>query len=74
MFSTVFPEPFSCVSWQLEKEYVCRVVGEFPEHEVVCEEPILVVSYKVGVCRVDPKGKPCQTLFQRLSYKAAPAW
>ncbi|XP_027517939.1 RNA pseudouridylate synthase domain-containing protein 2 isoform X1 [Corapipo altera] len=53
---------------QLEKEYVCRVVGEFPDHEVVCEEPILVVSYKVGVCRVDPKGKPCKTIFQRLSY------
>ncbi|NWS72498.1 RUSD2 protein, partial [Crotophaga sulcirostris] len=53
---------------QLEKEYVCRVVGEFPGHEVVCEEPILVVSYKVGVCRVDPKGKPCKTIFQRLSY------
>lgn len=47
---------------------MCRVVGEFPEHEVVCEEPILVVSYKVGVCRVDPKGKPCKTIFQRLSY------
>ncbi|NXX79985.1 RUSD2 protein, partial [Urocolius indicus] len=53
---------------QLEKEYVCRVVGEFPADEVVCEEPILVVSYKVGVCRVDPKGKPCKTTFQRLSY------
>ncbi|XP_030306930.1 RNA pseudouridylate synthase domain-containing protein 2 isoform X2 [Calypte anna] len=53
---------------QLEKEYVCRVVGEFPEHEVVCEEPILVVSYKVGVCRVDPKGKFSRTIFQRLSY------
>uniref|UniRef100_A0A8C0V258 Pseudouridine synthase n=1 Tax=Cyanistes caeruleus TaxID=156563 RepID=A0A8C0V258_CYACU len=56
---------------QVRKEYVCRVVGEFPEHEVVCEEPILVVSYKVGVCRVDPKGKPCQTLFQRLSYNGS---
>uniref|UniRef100_A0A8B9G7W1 Pseudouridine synthase n=1 Tax=Amazona collaria TaxID=241587 RepID=A0A8B9G7W1_9PSIT len=53
---------------QVRKEYVCRVVGEFPEHEVVCEEPILVVSYKVGVCRVDPKGKFCKTIFQRLSY------
>ncbi|KAJ7344846.1 hypothetical protein JRQ81_000796 [Phrynocephalus forsythii] len=53
---------------QLEKEYVCRVVGEFPEDEVICEEPILVVSYKVGLCRVDPKGKTCKTVFQRLSY------
>ncbi|XP_012621881.2 pseudouridylate synthase RPUSD2 [Microcebus murinus] len=53
---------------QLEKEYVCRVEGEFPAKEVTCKEPILVVSYKVGVCRVDPRGKPCETVFQRLSY------
>ncbi|XP_062974940.1 pseudouridylate synthase RPUSD2 isoform X2 [Elgaria multicarinata webbii] len=53
---------------QLEKEYVCRVLGEFPENEVTCEEPILVVSYKVGVCRVDPKGKVCKTVFRRLNY------
>ncbi|XP_047396756.1 pseudouridylate synthase RPUSD2 [Sciurus carolinensis] len=53
---------------QLEKEYVCRVEGEFPAKEVTCKEPILVVSYKVGVCRVDPQGKPCETVFQRLSY------
>ncbi|XP_063146022.1 pseudouridylate synthase RPUSD2 [Candoia aspera] len=53
---------------QLEKEYVCRVVGEFPENEVICEEPILSVSYKMGLCRVDPKGKLCKTVFQRLSY------
>ncbi|XP_066550293.1 pseudouridylate synthase RPUSD2 [Amia ocellicauda] len=52
---------------QLEKEYVCRVQGEFPEGEIVCEEPILVVSYKVGVCRVDQRGKPCRTVFHRLS-------
>ncbi|KAM8783940.1 pseudouridylate synthase RPUSD2 [Rhynchonycteris naso] len=53
---------------QLEKEYVCRVEGEFPAEEVTCKEPILVVSYKVGVCRVDARGKPCETVFQRLSY------
>ncbi|KAL1258335.1 hypothetical protein QQF64_011579 [Cirrhinus molitorella] len=53
---------------QLEKEYVCRVEGEFPESEVVCEEPILVVSFRVGLCRVDPKGKESRTVFQRLSY------
>uniref|UniRef100_UPI0037E92E11 pseudouridylate synthase RPUSD2 n=1 Tax=Semicossyphus pulcher TaxID=241346 RepID=UPI0037E92E11 len=53
---------------QLEKEYVCRVEGEFPEGELVCEEPILVVSFKIGLCRVDPKGKECRTIFQRLSF------
>ncbi|XP_046874229.1 RNA pseudouridylate synthase domain-containing protein 2 isoform X1 [Hypomesus transpacificus] len=56
---------------QLEKEYVCRVEGEFPEAEVVCEEPILVVSFKVGLCRVDPLGKDCRTVFQRLSYNGS---
>lgn len=47
---------------------MCRVEGEFPEGELVCEEPILVVSFKIGLCRVDPKGKECRTVFQRLSF------
>jgi len=54
---------------EVEKVYVCRVVGEFPEGEVVCEEPIEVISYKIGLCVVDPKGKDCKTTFQRLDYK-----
>ncbi|XP_077477085.1 pseudouridylate synthase RPUSD2 [Stigmatopora argus] len=53
---------------KLEKEYVCRVEGEFPEGELVCEEPILAVSFKIGLCRVDPKGKDCRTVFQRLNF------
>ncbi|XP_068107773.1 pseudouridylate synthase RPUSD2 [Hyperolius riggenbachi] len=53
---------------QVEKEYVCRVRGEFPAETITCEEPILIVSYKIGVCRVDPKGKSSKTVFQRLSY------
>ncbi|KAM3871250.1 pseudouridylate synthase RPUSD2 [Diretmus argenteus] len=56
---------------QLEKEYVCRVKGEFPEEELICEEPILVVSFKVGLSRVDPKGKECRTVFQRLSFNGS---
>lgn len=59
-----FYSPF----YQLEKEYVCRVEGDFPEEEVICEQPILVVSFKIGLCRVDPKGKECRTVFQRLSF------
>lgn len=47
---------------------MCRVEGEFPEGELICEEPILVVSFKIGLCRVDPKGKECRTVFQRLSF------
>lgn len=47
---------------------MCRVEGEFPEGELICEQPILVVSFKIGLCRVDPKGKDCRTVFQRLSF------
>ncbi|XP_023246727.1 RNA pseudouridylate synthase domain-containing protein 2-like isoform X1 [Copidosoma floridanum] len=53
---------------QVQKQYVCRVEGEFPEEEIVCSEPIEVVSYKIGVCKVSDKGKDCVTKFKRLSY------
>ncbi|CAB0043603.1 unnamed protein product [Trichogramma brassicae] len=53
---------------QVKKQYVCRVEGEFPEEEIVCSEPIEVVSYKIGVCKVSEKGKDCLTKFKRLSY------
>ncbi|XP_049708112.2 pseudouridylate synthase RPUSD2 isoform X2 [Helicoverpa armigera] len=53
---------------QVQKEYVCRVDGEFPDDEIECQEPIEVVSYKIGVCKVSPKGKDCSTVFKRLGY------
>ncbi|XP_068203332.1 pseudouridylate synthase RPUSD2-like isoform X2 [Palaemon carinicauda] len=53
---------------QVTKEYVCRVEGEFPREHIECNEPIEVVSYKIGVCKVSPTGKECRTEFQRLSY------
>lgn len=49
------------------KQYVCRVEGKFPE-SVECEEPIEVISYKIGVCKVSPKGKLCRTSFQLIGY------
>jgi len=53
---------------EIEKEYVCRVQGEFPSEEVDCEEPIVVVSHKIGVCRVATNGKPCRSVFTRINY------
>lgn len=53
---------------QVQKEYVCRVVGEFPEGEVVCEQPLSILNFKVSLIRVDPKGKPSKTIFRRYSY------
>ncbi|XP_063358895.1 pseudouridylate synthase RPUSD2-like isoform X1 [Cydia amplana] len=53
---------------QVQKEYVCRVDGEFPEEEIECLEAIEVVSYKIGVCKVSAKGKDCSTVFKRLGF------
>lgn len=53
---------------QVQKEYVCRVDGQFPDDEIECQEPIEVVSYKIGVCKVSPKGKDCSTVFKRLGF------
>lgn len=50
------------------KEYVCRVLGEFPEGKTECSQPVEVVSYKIGVCKVSPQGKECRTEFERLSF------
>ncbi|CAK1549625.1 unnamed protein product [Leptosia nina] len=55
---------------QVQKEYVCRVDGEFPTEEIECTEPIEVVSYKIGVCKVSSKGKDCSTIFKRLGFNA----
>ncbi|XP_046843007.1 RNA pseudouridylate synthase domain-containing protein 2-like [Xenia sp. Carnegie-2017] len=53
---------------ELKKEYLCKVKGEFPSDVIRCEEPIVVVSHKVGVCRVHKEGKPCTTVFKRQHY------
>merc|ERR1711972_1218060 len=34
---------------EVHKEYVAKVVGEFPTGLIVCNQPIEVVSYKIGV-------------------------
>ncbi|ODM99685.1 RNA pseudouridylate synthase domain-containing protein 2 [Orchesella cincta] len=51
----------------VQKEYVCRVEGTFPDEEIECSEPIEVVSYKIGVCKVSKDGKECKTVFKKLS-------
>ncbi|XP_060562091.1 pseudouridylate synthase RPUSD2-like, partial [Ruditapes philippinarum] len=53
---------------ELHKEYVCRVVGKFPDGEVVCNEPLGSMSLSIALCKVDPNGKESSTTFTRLSY------
>lgn len=55
----------------IRKEYVARVKGEFPEGDVVCEQPILQISPKLGLNRVRANGKEARTVFKRLAYYPA---
>jgi tRNA pseudouridine synthase 9 len=52
----------------VKKEYVARVIGEFPEGEIVCEKPILQISPKLGLNAVRADGKEARTVFKRLAY------
>lgn len=52
----------------VKKEYVARVKGEFPSTEVICEQPILQISPKLGLNRVRANGKEARTVFKRLAY------
>lgn len=52
----------------VKKEYIARVVGEFPDGEVVCTQPILQISPKLGLNRVRANGKEAKTVFRRLAY------
>jgi tRNA pseudouridine32 synthase len=52
----------------VKKEYIARVIGEFPEGDVVCEQPILQISPKLGLNRVRADGKEARTVFKRLAY------
>ena len=35
---------------------------------VECSQPIKVECHRLGVCRVDPNGRSCSTMFERLHY------
>lgn len=52
----------------VRKEYVARVRGEFPAEEVVCDQPVLQISPKLGLNRVRANGKTAKTVFQRIAY------
>ena len=52
----------------VKKEYIARVIGEFPERDVLCEQPIMQISPKLGLNRARASGKDAQTVFKRLAY------
>ena len=54
----------------VKKEYVARVKGRFPEGEIECSQPILLISPKLGLNRVRGTGKEATTIFRRVAYLA----
>ncbi|KAG0056738.1 RNA pseudouridylate synthase domain containing protein 2 [Gryganskiella cystojenkinii] len=52
----------------VRKEYVCRVIGEFPTGPMVVKEPILQTAGKVSI---DPAGKASETRFERIWFDPA---
>ena len=52
----------------LQKEYVARVKGKFPDGVIICDQPIMQVSPKLGLNRVRATGKEAKTEFRSLAY------
>ncbi|KII95483.1 hypothetical protein PLICRDRAFT_48438 [Plicaturopsis crispa FD-325 SS-3] len=57
-------------SGTVQKEYVARCLGKFPEGEVICEEPLLTVDRQMGLNIVHPEGKHAKTVFKFIRYDA----
>ncbi|CAE6425854.1 unnamed protein product [Rhizoctonia solani] len=52
----------------VRKEYIARCLGEFPEEQVVVEQPLLCVDRQMGLNIVHPEGKHAKTIFNRLFF------
>lgn len=54
----------------VKKEYIARVIGEFPpDEDITVSQPLRTVSHKHGLNRVDTvNGKEAETIFRRVSY------
>ncbi|KZT67634.1 pseudouridine synthase [Daedalea quercina L-15889] len=53
---------------KIQKEYIARCKGKFPQGEVTCDQPLLTVDRQMGLNIVHPEGKPAKTIFRRLHY------
>ncbi len=52
----------------VRKEYIARVVGRFPDGEVVCQPAHPPDLAELGLNRVRANGRSAQTVFKRLAY------
>ncbi|GHJ84424.1 hypothetical protein NliqN6_0826 [Naganishia liquefaciens] len=67
--STGLAEEF--IKGHVKKEYLARVIGEFPEEEIVVDQSLLTIDRQMGVVICTPDGKDAKTIFKRVHYDAA---
>ncbi|XP_033755194.1 RNA pseudouridylate synthase domain-containing protein 2-like isoform X2 [Pecten maximus] len=53
---------------RVQKEYLARVKGKFPEGVIECDQPLGVLSSKDSLYGVVPGGKASKTVFEFISY------
>ncbi|KAL8958851.1 MAG: hypothetical protein Q9183_005756, partial [Haloplaca sp. 2 TL-2023] len=53
---------------KVKKEYIARVIGEFPPEDIICDQPVMQISPKLGLNRARASGKDARTIFKRLAY------
>lgn len=73
MFIGKNPKAAEKISMQIQnrtvkKEYVARVIGKFPDGDVICDQPVMQISPKLGLNRARASGKDARTVFKRLAY------
>lgn len=52
----------------VQKEYLARVKGKFPDGVVLCDQPIMKISPMLGLNRARASGKDARTKFRRIAY------
>jgi RluA family pseudouridine synthase len=52
----------------IQKTYLARCKGDFPEDVIECNEPIATASHKAGINLVRADGKECKTTFKKISF------
>ncbi|CAD5209222.1 unnamed protein product [Bursaphelenchus okinawaensis] len=55
-------------SRNVNKEYVCRVDGQFPTSSIVCDQPIGTLVVSMGIQCIRPDGKSAKSTFRRIWY------
>lgn len=52
----------------MQKEYIARVKGKFPDGIILCDQPMLKISPQLGLNRTRATGKDAKSKFRRLAY------